>query len=377
MLIKDRNYILIAILTLLSTLVLWLPFIFKLPYINGLKVPTPNFQTVLKHWDGPLYVVSAKTLYDPQSPILKEKPLGLKPEYFAAHLPLYPLTMLPFTLFIDFPKAMLVSTLIASVLLYMFFYYFIKNLKITKDPLLLTIVFMFLTPRMLVIRSIGSPEPLFLLLVLCSIFFFIKNKYIWSGIFGALACATKVPGIALFLAYLIYIGYEYYKTKKINLNYWGVFLIPLGLVAVFLLYAYQYKDFFAFFHTGGVVPFKLLPFSVFNLDARWVGTGWLEEIVLLYFFYISATLQIYTYQWARPIFYFMIIFSFAIITVQHRDVSRYALPMLPFALMSFQQFLTSKKFIITLLLLLPAIYFYSWNFMIQNSAPISDWQPFL
>ena len=77
------------------------------------------------------------------------------------------------------------------------------------------------------------------------------------------------------------------------------------------------------------------------------------------------------------LFCFGLIFFIALILVQHRDISRYALPLLPIALITFEKFFTSKKFLIVLIVLIPAIYAYAWNFMLVNVAPISDWAPFL
>lgn len=48
-------------------------------------------QYIYRNYDGPLYIVPAKTLYNPQ--MIKELglELALSEKYFAAHLPLYPL----------------------------------------------------------------------------------------------------------------------------------------------------------------------------------------------------------------------------------------------------------------------------------------------
>jgi hypothetical protein len=53
------------------------------------------------------------------------------------------------------------------------------------------------------------------------------------------------------------------------------------------------------------------------------------------------------------------------------------LPIWPFAAIAIAPILTSKKFIITLIILLPAIYLYALNFMLSNIIPVADWRPFL
>lgn len=338
---------------------------------------TPNFQTVLKHYDGPLYVIPAKTLYDINNPLFETHPIGLTTAYFAAHLPLYPLFIRVLAPFIGYLRSMLMITLLFSIAFFNFFYYFLKKLKISERPLILTLILLFFTPRFLVVRSVGSPEPLFLFMILTSLFFFIQKKYFFAGIAGALATMTKTPGILLFVGYALWCVEHYIKTNKIEIKWAWIFLIPVGLLLVFLLYWKQYGDFFAYFHSGDNIHLLFPPFSVFSFQKIWVGTAWLEEIVFLYFFYLMALLTLYQNKLMRPVFYFMLIFFLAIISIQHRDISRYALPMLPFALIAFEKFFTSKKFLIVLIILLPAIYLYAWNFMLYNIAPITDWSPFL
>lgn len=374
---KVLPYIVIAFITVFSTFILWLPFILRLPQINHIKVNNLGFQNVISHWDGPLYIIPAKTLYDVNNPIMKMSPMGYDPKYFAAHLPLYPLTIKFFSIFAGYPKGMLLSTVFFAIALLWFFYFFVKKIKLSPSPLILTLVFSFLTPRFFVVRSVGSPEPLFLLLILMSVYFFIIKRYFLAGLFGGLSAATKTPGILLFVTYLAYFIEEFIKTKKLSVKWFWIFLIPLGLLLVFLLYFKQYGDFFAYFHSGDNLHLVFPPFSVFNFQKSWVGTAWLEEIIFMYFFYLLAILSTYIKKNLRSIFYFLFFFFFALIFVEHRDVSRYSLPMLPFALITFEKFFTSKKFLIVLIFFIPAIYFFAWNFLLYNTAPIADWSPFL
>lgn len=380
-------YSILAAVTIASTFILWLPFILRSPTINGVATKQISFQTVLSNWDGPLYIIPAKTLYDKNSQILKKSPLGISAKYFAAHLPLYPLTIKLIAPFFGYPRATATSTLLTSVILICFFYYFVEKLKLSKNPLLLSLVFLFITPRFLIVRSVGSPEPLFILLFLASIYFFIKERYLWSGIFGALAVITKTPGILLFVSYGLLVTSYWLKNKKFNSQWLWLLLIPLGLFMVFLLYYYQYGDFFAYFHSGDNLHLIFPPFSVFNYQKLWVGTVWLEEIIFLYFFYLITVIRfspiekedhsLISERVKKTLFSVSLIFFISITMVQHRDISRYSLPLLPLALIGYEKFFTSKKFLIALIILIPAIYFYAWNFMLVNVAPIGDWSPFL
>lgn len=371
---KFRAYLLITFLVIVSTVVLWLPFLLKSPQWAGLSIPASNFEYVLKHFDGPLYVVAAKTLYNPDLISALGLETSLPPIYFAAHLPMYPLLILIAAPAFGYLKSMLVVNIVFTVLLAILFYEFLKNLKISKHPLLLTSVFLFL-PRFLVVRSVGAPEALFMFLVLASLFAFEKKNYVLAALMGALATATKTPGILLFAVYAAVFVEAYVKEKKVRVDMLWAGLIPLGLVGVFLLYLRQYGDFFAYFHTGGVVPMPY-PFSAFNAQALWVGTAWLEDILFYFFMYLLAVFYLAKTKF-RSLFYFSVVFFIGVIFVQHRDIARYALPLWITACVAFESFLTSKRFLWVLVLLLPAIYLYGWNFMLHNIMPISNWAPYL
>lgn len=367
---KFRPYILIVLITLFSSFVLWLPFLLK---INGL-----SFLDVYKHYDGAFYIIPAKTLYEVNKIDVPGVgfilPLPLSPIYFAAHFPLYPLLIRFFSGLFGYLRSMIGVNLLFSMLLGFFFYYVAKHFKVTAKPLLLTFVFLLL-PRFLIVRSVGAPEGIFIFFILLSLYFFEKEKYLYSGIAGALAVTTKIPGILLCAVYGLAIVEKYIRTKKINFQWMYLFFIPLGLFAVFTLYLIQYNDFFAFFHSGGTVPMPY-PFSVFNWQAKWVGTAWLEEILFYFFLYTFTAITLYKSKY-RSFFYFSFVFLIGIAFVQHRDISRYSLPLWPLACIALERFFTSKKFLLVLVLLLPAIYLYAWNFMQYNVMPITLWGPFL
>jgi 4-amino-4-deoxy-L-arabinose transferase-like glycosyltransferase len=365
----------------LTTFLVWLPFLLKSNFWYGIEIPNSSFEYIYRNYDGPLYIIPAKTFYHKEAIDKIGFELPLPSKYFAAHLPFYPFLIRffgdIFRIFgfsLVYFKAMIFVNLAATVFLTLFFYFFIKNLKLSQKPLLLSFIFLFI-PKFLVVRSIGAPESMFLFLILLSIYFFEKKRYFLAGLFGGLATMTKTPGILLFFSYVLVFLEKIIKTKKINWRWIGVFLIPLGLLAVFVIYAFQYKDFFAYFNSGDNIHL-FYPFSVFNYKANWVGTAWLEEMIF-YFFLYALTVYSWKDSKYRSFFYFSVIFYTAILFVQHKDIPRYSLPLWPMALISFEKFFTSKKFLIVFLFLLPAIYLFAWNFIVYNIMPISNWQPYL
>lgn len=371
------TYFTLTFIVLISTAALWLPFFPRISSLFGLSKPNNqlNFLSIYKNYDGPLYIVAGKSLYNPKliNALKLEMPENVK--YFAAHLPFYPLMIRLFSPFFGYLKSMLFVNLLFTILLVLFFYYLIRKFDLTRRPFLLLIVFLFL-PRFLVVRSIGAPESMFILFILLALFFFEKSNYLWAGIFGALAVSTKTPGILLLPAFFLVILEKLLKNNKdFNWRFLYLLLILLGLLAVFGLYWKQYGDFLAYFHSGNNIHL-VSPFSVFNFQKNWVGTAWLEDVIFYFFLYLLTVLFLKNTQ-HRSFFYFSLVFFIALIFVEHRDIARYSLPLWPMSCIAYGRFFTSKKFLLSVLILLPAIYLYAWDFLAYNVMPIADWKPFL
>jgi len=369
-----KDAILIIAVTLVSSFVLYMPFLLKQDNWIGLHIEEKSMNTIYKHYDGPLYIVPAKSWYNPKVIEALHTELSLGWEYYAAHLPLYPVFIALFAGVMNHLQAMLVTNLLFTVFLALFFYYFVRKFKLSQKPLLLTIVFLFL-PRFFVVRSVGAPESLFILLILLSLFFFEKKNFLLAGLFGGLSVATKTPGLLLFIAYGFVVGEEFLKTRRINWQWMYLLLIPTGLMSVFALYAVQYQNFWAYFNSGDNIHL-VAPYSVFNFQKTWVSTAWLEEIIFYYGLYILTVIQLWKSE-HRSLFYFSLVFWTATLFVQHRDISRYALPLWPMALIAYDKFFTSKKFLLMLIILLPGIFMYVWNMLLYNVLPISDWKSLL
>ncbi|MCL4374657.1 hypothetical protein M1523_02245 [Patescibacteria group bacterium] len=370
-------YFTLTAVVLVSTMVLWLPFLLRFSHWFGLTIPDSNFLYIYKHYDGPLYIIPAKSFYDPTIIKTLRVDVSLAPTYYAAHLPLYPVFIRLFSYVFGYLKSMVLVNLVFTVILAGFFYYFLKYFRVTNRPVWLTAVFLML-PRFLIVRSVGAPESLFLLTVLLSLFFFERKQYWLAGGFGALATMTKSPGVLLFGAYLLVFIEALVKNRQekiLTVNRLGILLIPVGLLAVFGLYYFRYGDFLAYFHSGNNIHLAY-PFAVFNAGQPWVGTAWLEDVVFIFFAYILALFSL-SQTSHRSWFYFFLIYFIATTFVQHRDISRYSLPLWPLACVAFSRFIGSKKFVLAALIILPAIYFYGWNFLTFNIMPIGEWQPFI
>jgi hypothetical protein len=341
--------------------------------------------TVVANYDGPLYIVVAKTLYDPI--LAKTFPFDIPSEYYAAHFPLFPLLIKAFALPLGFPYAMLFVTILSSVFALYFFQLLIGEFVEKKHILWLTIVFALFPGRWLIVRSIGSPEPLFIGAIIASLYYFRKGKYLWAGIFGAIAQFTKSPAILLFIGYTLTIlttetqklatmsSSKWLKQSK-PLSYLPLFLIPLALLSVFYIYKLQMNDILAYFHSGDNIHLQFPPFQVFNYKQPWVGTFWLEDILFVYLFGALGLAKLMR-QKEDALYWFTGILFATLLFVSHRDIIRYGLPLVPFLMIAFRDTLISKEFKFAFAILIIPIYLYSLAFISNNVMPISNWAPLI
>jgi len=360
---KYRPQILLSFITILATLSIWLIFYLKLPAKIGF--PVSNLETVFANYDGPNYIAIAKCGYNKNCLGPNFSSITTL-EYYPAHLPGYPMLIRLFSIFTTGPKAMLFVTLLGSVLMTLTAYTLFKDFWVA-------FFLIFLPPRLFILRSIGAPETWFIFLTLASIYFFKKNKYLISAVFAALSIYFKTPGIILGLAYLIL----YLKDLKNIKKYLSYLLMPLMLLGIFYYYKIQTGDFLAYFHSGDNFHLNPLPFLVFISNKSWIGSIWLEEILYIYFFALTACQKLYKKFKFDIIFLYPFLFTILTLFVAHRDISRYIAPIYPFVLFAFKKYLNKPSLRLILFILIPAIYLYSINFIIGNSAPISNWAPYL
>lgn len=380
--LKDLTYLLLA--TVVTTLAIWIPFIFQLK-IFGLNF-AEGFNIIYRNFDGANYIIIAKSLYQEQ--IISAMPQSLPHTYFAAHFPFYSLLILVFSPLLGFLKSMLFVSTIFTVLSVWAFYFLVRDFKLTNHPLWLSLLFLVLPARWLIVHSVGSAEPTFIFFTIAALYYFLKfeeKRNYWditiAGLFGLLAQWTRPPGILLFIAFGIYFIWKAYnkniikwvsETVRISFKHLPLALIPLGLLAVFGLYGIVYKDFLAYFHSGDNIHLSFPPYQVFNVNQFWVGTIWLEDVVYVYMFGLLAGIMLLKNPVTRVLGIYTLTYVGASLFVAHRDISRYTLPVFPFALIAFQRLLVSKEFKIVFWILLLGIYLYAQNFILQNTAPITN-----
>jgi len=370
---KKKPLLVALLLNFFSTVLVWLPF-----FINK------KMSLVFANYDGPNYLVVAKCWYHPQC-IRTQFSLPLPLEYYPAHFPGYPFLIALLDNILPGWWAMLIATLLGNLLFTIAFWLLLKGLKI-KNPLWLLILSLFLPARILILRSVGAPETLFIAALLFSLIFFQKNRFFLAGVFLALAQLIKTPAILLFLAYGVvilkkeFLQKHFLKKKpslvKIIRKYWGIGLGPLVILPIFLFFRFQTGDFWAYFHSGDNFHLVFPPYQAFISSRSWLGDFWLEDIVYIYLLGGIATAILFKNHPWKIISVFPAIFWLATLFVSHRDISRYSAPLYPFWLIAYAPFLEKKEFKIVFFILLPAIFLYGVNFITYNVAPIADWAPY-
>ncbi len=381
-----RNLLPILGFALVPTILIWLPFFFRIGTFWNIPLPQNGMETLVANYDGPLYLVAAKTVYN-KAQIMANFQFPLPTEYYPAHFPLFPILIRAFSLTTNYPYAMLIVTLLSSIIALFFFNKLAEKFVDKKNALFLTFVFSIFPARWLIVRSVGSADPLFVAGIIASVYYFRNKKYWLSAIWGIVAQLTKSPGILLFISYILYLVVPSIKNQvmvsktnfieRLNLRKtYPLFLIPLSLVAIFFFYQITTGDFWAYFHSGDNIHLMFPPFQIFNFSAPWVGTFWLEEILFIYLIGAIGVYKLFQkkeYELAT----FSVIFYIVTLFIAHRDLMRYFLPLVPFLLIAFSDTLIKKEFKIAFMVIIIPIYLYSLAFISQNVMPISNWAPFL
>lgn len=384
--IKDLS--ILTGLVLLICLTIWLPFYLKLENLFGLNF-SAGIGSIYRNFDGLEYVIISKSLYRPQ--IIASLPQSLSANYYAAHFPGYALLILIFAGVIGSLKSMLLISTIFTLTSVFAFYFLVKDFKLSSHPLFLSFIFLILPARWLIVHSVGSAEPIFIFFTILTFYFFMKYeenrkwKLMWfTAIFGLLAQFTRPPGILIFVSIGLFALWhifvknktQIFKEKMLQLfAYIPLLLIPITLLGVFYWYAITYHDFFAYFHSGDNIHLTFPPLQVFNKNQFWVGDIWLEDIIYTFILgFLGGFLLIK--QKLYILGFFVLTYLGASIFIAHRDISRYVLPVFPFVLIAFEKVLVSREFKLILVILVLAIYLYAQNFLIANTAPISNLQLF-
>lgn len=365
--IDMKNLLIIQAIFIVSTAILYGYYFF---FTNT------KLQLIYQNWDGPSYVVIAKSFYDAEI-IPSVNTLKLPTTYFAAHFPLYPM-MIRFFSLVGFYQSMILSALISTMLFLTTFYLLVKKYSTNQTAFWLALTSIFISPRWFIVSHVGSSEPLFLFL-LCLTLLLIKNKkHGIAAIAATLMQLTRIQGILFFGGISIYYLYLFiFKKKSFKLvikEYVPYLLMPISILLIFFIYKIQLGNFFAFFEAQKLAnvqshlqfpPFKVLtlhypPF--FSLDS------W-KEIYIGYYLLISITVASLFKKKYYLLGFTSLIYSIPLFFLVHTDLARYSIPLIPFFLLTIKDKLSPKLLFITTLFVIPAIYVFAISYININLTP--------
>lgn len=356
------------ILTLVFTLVTCIFYFYVALTTNA------GLDNIYKSWDGPSYVVAALSLYRPDIAVnhnlIQSPDIRADFTFLPAHFPLYPLLIRLFS-FVGYFRAAVGISLLFSLFTSFAMYELIRALKFSR-PLLVTLPLLLFPPRWFVISHTGSSEPVFLFLLILSLLYFVKKRPWSSAIFAALAQLARPQGALLALGIFLVAVFELFRTsnlKTILHTYFPYLLIPLSLIGVFTFYYFQTGSFWAFFDAISIFHhFSFQLFPTFNFPAENIETFWQEINAVDYVLYLAAIITLLKTKALHNLGLIALPFFLSLLFLQHSDISRYALTLLPFAYLAFAPFLASLSFNLGLYLASPAIFRYAATFISLNRA---------
>ena len=375
---RAHTLLTLLVLNLAATVMVYVPLYEHQPESNRILLTFSglSLDNIYRYFDGPLYLIIAKTFYGAGSPELLTYG-HLTPEYYAAHFPGYPLTIRAFSYVFGYPIGMLAATFAATSLAIWVFHLLLKDLGLGQKALWLGAVFLVLPPRWLIYHSVGASEPLFILTFLAFILFFRREQYWLAGLAGGAAVLTRSPGILLLLAALLITGWQYYRAtprrpvldvvRRQLLPMWPFAAVPLG---IFLFYAQpgQYGDFMAYFHSpGDNIHLTGAPFA--SLWPSILGTNWSEATLWIYLLNAVGIIFLWN-SGKRDLAIFAGVLYLPLVFVGHHDLVRYMMPIFPLGLIiAFERLISAKEFKLAMLVIVPAIYIYTWSGVQTNLAP--------
>lgn len=327
---------------------------------------------VYKNWDGPSYVITAISLYNPEIAASNNfiNSADIRPDwtFLPAHFPLFPLAIRLFS-FIGYFQSMLLVSVLFSFLSLIALYELVSSLKLTKHPLLVTLPFIFLTPRYFAVSHVGNSESMFMFFTIMMLLYFGQKNHLSSAIFASLAVATRPWGVFYGVGFALLALWELFKSRdlsKVVREYSPYLLMPLTVLLVFIFYYFQTGNFFAFFEAIALTKnLQPIPFNSFTFPSRNIETFWQEINALDYVLFLSGIFLLFR----KKLSSFAIIaltYFIPLVFLQHSDISRYAIPLIPFVFLGFSEILEKKEITLATFLMSPAIILYAINFLDHN-----------
>ena len=355
--VSRRASLLATLLALLALLAAWGPFFSRM-------------DLVVRHFDGPNYLVVAKTLYVPTA----VNPLpgyALAPSYFAAHTPLYPLVLRACAAFGGWKAGLFIATALLAAASAWAFAAYAKDAAPDIPTLVAVLVFLFLPARMFLYRALGASEALMSLLVVLAVLAWRRGRADWALFLAGLATVTRLNGIlvvgVLCLALLF--------SGRVKTAFLGGALAAVPLLLLLSWHRFLFGDFFALRlgravadSAGGAGAGRLcLPFAFIGEMAARNDWETAEMLLGLHLFYVLCAARLFVRGdrlEAGLIAAHVALFSL----LRERDLPRYYLTVAPFAVVVAWRDVWSRPRVAAAVLavLAPLSVFYAWKTIPMN-----------
>lgn len=225
-----------------------------------------------------------------------------------------------------------------SFILALIFLHKLIKIDFPKRIALLTLTSLIIFPTSFYFGALYT-ESLFLLLIVLSFYFGLKNNWKLAGIFGMIASATRVFGILLLPALII----EAWQKKDWSYKLLWLLLIPLGLGAYLYYLWLTTGDPLIFYHNQplvgeqhqlGIVSLPQVFFRYFKILTTFDTTNILFQTIILETLMASLFLVLPIYGYFKKIrlsYLFFALTSFLLPTIQgsFSSLPRYTLVLFP------------------------------------------------
>ena len=247
----------------------------------------------LARWDAVWYLQIAQDGYAGGDPLFDAGGEPVVEEHRAAFFPLYPLAVRALAGFTDSPGVSLIAAYVVSLaafLVALYLFYRLVDLELGPEIARVAVLLLAMSPSTLFFSAPYS-ESLFLLVTVGAFYAARTDRWVWAGVLGAAAAATRNTGIVLLLPLaLLYL----YRPEGSGLGGAGrglarlrpnvrvrpdaafLLLVPLGLALVCLHMANVFDDPFAWRNVQGAEGFgRSVDGPILGLvdaiEAGWLG----------------------------------------------------------------------------------------------------------
>jgi len=223
-----------------------------------------------------------------------------------------------------------------------------------------TVWFLFIFPTSYFLH-IAYTESLFLALTLGCFLAARNERWELAGLLGAGACLTRVNGLILGFALATEVIHQYWKTRRINLRWLWIGVVPLGFLGYLWLNHEVTGDYFAFtkiMHEHWYKKFASPWFGIHDLWLRALGLNVNEGLNELVAVAILSICAVWSWFRLRPSYSVWITLNWVLITSTAfvLSVPRYTLTLFPVFIL-FARATSGRRFWFAMLTIGSLLYF--------------------